>query len=150
LGFARLLLGEYSGPAVIGLWLALLAATGIVLWRVLGGRLDYEGRKFPIQFAAIVLATPLVSPHLYTYDLSILVLPLILLALAIPDVGSAARPLWLAALGVVFLMGGASPSIAALIPLQLSSLASFAMLLVLLRCSPARSAVGTPQGVAAS
>lgn len=145
LGFARLLLGEYSGPAVLGLWLALLAATGIVLWRVLGGRLEYESRRFSIQFAAIVLATPLVSPHLYTYDLSILVLPLILLALEMPEEGATARRLWLVALGLVFLMGGASPKIAALIPLQFSSLASFAMLLVLLRFAPERPGpVGVP------
>jgi hypothetical protein len=142
LGFARLLLGEYSGPAVLGLWLSLLAATGIVLWRVLGGRLEYESRRFRIQFAAIVLATPLVSPHLYTYDLAILVLPLILLALAMPE-GAVARRFWLLALGLVFLMGGASPRIAALIPLQFSSLASFAMLLVLLLFAPAEPA-GAP------
>src|SRR4030095_9139826 len=142
LGFARLLLGEYSGPAVLGLWLSLLAATGIVLWRVLGGRLEYESRRFRIQFAAIVLATPLVSPHLYTYDLAILVLPLILLALAMPE-GAVARRFWLLALGLVFLMGGASPRIAALIPLQFSSLASFAMLLVLLLFAPVEPA-GAP------
>ena len=119
--------------------LSLLAATGIVLWRVLGGRLEYESRRFRIQFAAIVLATPLVSPHLYTYDLAILVLPLILLALAMPEEGAAARRFWLVALGLLFLLSGASPRIAALIPLQFSSLASFAMLLVLLRLAPAES-----------
>jgi hypothetical protein len=140
LGFARLLLGEYSGPAVGALWLALVAATGCVVWRVLGGRLDYESRRFRVQFAAIVLATPLVSPHLYTYDLSILVLPLIALALEAPPAGGTARALWLAALGLVFLMGGASPMIAALIPIQGSSLAVFAMLLVLMRyATPARA-----------
>ena len=138
LGFARLLLGEYSGPATHALWLALIAATGFVLWRVLGERLEYESRSFRIQFAAIVLATPLVSPHLYTYDLSILVLPMILLALELPREGVAARRFWIAALGLVFLMGGASARIAAVIPLQLSSLASFAMLLVLARFAPAR------------
>jgi len=138
LGFARLLLGEYSGPATWALWLALIAATGFVLWRVLGGRFAYGSRSFRIQFAAIVLATPLVSPHLYTYDLSILVLPMILFALEMPREGAAARRFWIAALGLVFLMGGASSRIAAVIPIQLSSLASFAMLLVLARFAPAR------------
>src|SRR6185369_744510 len=71
LGFARLMLGEYSSPSVIALWLVLLAMTGFVVWRVLGGRPAYGSRSFRFQFAAIVLATPLVSPHLYTYDLSI-------------------------------------------------------------------------------
>jgi hypothetical protein len=140
LGFARLLLGAYSGPEVVALWLALVALTGVALWRALGGRLAYGSARFRFQFAAIVLATPLVSPHLFTYDLSILVLPLILLAVAIPEQPPAVRPLGIAALGLVFLMGGASPRIAALIPLQLSSVATFAMLLVLLRFAPPRTA----------
>jgi hypothetical protein len=53
-------------------------------------------------------------------------------------------------LGLVFLAGGASPRIAAVIPIQLSSLALFAMMLVLLRCAPATTAPSLhPAGVPA-
>ncbi len=134
LGFVRLLLGEYSGFAVVGITLALVAATLFALRRVLRGGLAFDRPRFAIQFAAIVLATPLVSPHVYTYDLSILVLPLIALALAMPAAPPAtvaARRLWLLALLAVFAIGGASPAIAERIPLQFSALASSALLLLL-------------------
>jgi hypothetical protein len=103
---------------------------------VLRGGLDFASARFPIQFSGIVLATALVSPYLYTYDLAILVLPLILLArelLAAPTASETTRRLWLAALLFVFAMGGASTVIAEHVPLQLSAVASFALLLLLVR-----------------
>jgi hypothetical protein len=134
LGFARLLLGDYSGPAVYGLTLALVGVTLITLFRLLPGPLAFEWPRFRIQFAAIVLATTLVSPHLYTYDLTILVLPLIVLAAELPTLASTGtRRLWLGALLLAFLMGAVSTSIAARVPLQCSALASFALLLALNR-----------------
>ena len=72
------------------------------------------------------------------YDLTILVLPLIVLARELPALASTwTRRLWLGALLLAFLMGAASSSIAARVPLQCSALVSFALVLVLdrhLRC----------------
>ena len=65
--------------------------------------------------------------------------------------GELSAILWLVASGLVFVAAGASPKIAALIPIQLSSLALFALLLALLR-SPSvsdRSHPTYPVGVPA-
>ena len=95
LGFAQLLTGEDRGPLVLGLTAALILATGAVLVRLLRGRLAFESPRFGVQFSAMVLATPLVSPYLYkTYDLAIFVLPLVVLAREMPA-SMAARRLWL-------------------------------------------------------
>jgi Glycosyltransferase family 87 len=135
LGFAQLLLGEERRPAVLGLTAALVLATAVALARVLRGPLACDTPRFRIQFSAMVLATPLVSPYLFkTYDLAIFVVPLFLLARelpAAPPASAALRRLWLVSLLAVFAMGGASAAIAAKIPVQCSALASFALLLVL-------------------
>jgi hypothetical protein len=139
IGFARLLAGTWSGPAVLALAFALVGATLVALWRLLPGRFAFTHPRFAVQFAGMVLATALVSPHLYTYDLAILVVPLIALARelpASPPAPAAQRRLWLFALLVVFAMGGLSPQIAARIPVQLSSLAMFALLLVIAGVPP--------------
>jgi len=139
IGFARLLVGAWSGPAVLALALALVGATLAALWRLLPGRLEFDSARFPIQFAGMVLATVLVSPHLYTYDLTILVLPLCMLARELPAAPPATltqRRVWLVALLLVFAMGGLSPKIATRIPVQLSSLATFALLLVITAIPP--------------
>ena len=128
LGFARLLLGAWSGPAVLGLALALVAATLAVLFRLLRAQPPLR-----FAFAAVVLATTLVSPYLYTYDLAILALPLIVLARELPALPRSMRRVWLAALLFVFAMGGASTRIAEHVPIQLSAVASLALLLVLAR-----------------
>jgi alpha-1,2-mannosyltransferase len=148
LGFAQLLLGENRGPAVLGLTAALVAATALALARVLRGPLVYDAPRFRVQFSAMVLATPLVSPYLFkTYDLAIFVVPLFLLArewFTAPPAGAVLRRLWLVSLLAVFAMGGASAAIAERIPIQCSALASFALLLVLasarLETAPAATA----------
>jgi len=135
LGFAQLLLGENRGAAVVGLTAALGLATALVLARVLRGPFAYGSPRFRIQFAAMVLATPLVSPYLYkTYDLAIFVVPLFLLArewLDLPAERTTLRRVWLVSWLAVFAMGGASAAIAERIPVQFSALASFALLLML-------------------
>jgi hypothetical protein len=139
LGFVQLLLGEERRPAVLGLTAALVLATALVLARVLRGPLACNTSRFRIQFSAMVLATPLVSPYLFkTYDLAIFVVPLFLLARelpAAPPATAALRRLWLVSLLAVFAMGGASAAIAARIPVQCSALATFALLAVLLWAS---------------
>lgn len=138
-GFARLLTGEWSGPGVVALSIALVAVTLAALARLLRGGLDFASARFPVQLSGIVLATALVSPYLYTYDLAILVLPLILLARqlpAAPPASAALRLIWLVALLAVFAMGSASAVIAERIPVQFSALATFALLVVLVWATP--------------
>lgn len=131
LGFAQLLTGSDRGLLVIALTAVLVLATAAVSFRVLRGRFAYGSRRFAVQFSAMVLATPLVSPYLYkTYDMAIFVLPLVVLAREMPD-SRTERRLWLLALAVVFAMGGLSPELAAHVPIQLSALATSGLLLVL-------------------
>jgi hypothetical protein len=140
LGFVQLLTGEERGPLSFGLTAALVLATGVVLFRVLRGRFEPDSPRFARQFSAMVLATPLVSPYLYkTYDLAIFVLPLFLLARELPP-AKPARRIWIAALGLVFAMGGLSPEIAAHIPIQFSALATFGLLLVVMASTPRAAA----------
>jgi hypothetical protein len=70
--------------AGIVLLLALAAYVGLALRVCLRGRLDPASPRFQLQFAALVVGTILLSPHFYSYDLSVLLLPMIL-------VGGAAR-----------------------------------------------------------
>jgi hypothetical protein len=145
IGFAQLLLGEDRGPAVLGLTVVLILVTVLVLARVLRGPLAFDSSRFRVQFSAMVLATPLVSPYLFkTYDLAIFVVPLFLLARelpAAPPASAALRRLWLVSLLAVFAMGGASAAIAARVPVQCSALATFALLSVL-AAAPERAATG--------
>ena len=89
--------------------------------------------KYSFRSLTVRRSTTLASPYLYTYDLAILALPLILLARELPALPRATRRVWLAALLFVFVIGGASTRIAEQVPIQLSAVASFALLLVLAR-----------------
>src|SRR5262249_11913684 len=77
-GFFKLLLG---GPpsAVQGATLAADLATAAVLAVLLRGPLPLGRPAFVLQYSGLVVATVLVSPHLLTYDLTLLLLPLFLL-----------------------------------------------------------------------
>jgi glycosyl transferase family 87 len=142
LGFARLLLGAWSGPAVLGLAVALVAVTLAVLFRVVRAQ---PPRR--IAFSAIVVATALASPYLYTYDLAILAVPLILLARELAGLPSAERRLQLGALLFVFAMGGASTRIAEHVPIQLSAVASATLLAWLgVRVARDHAAAAIPAG----
>ncbi len=61
---------------VVGLLLGML-----IVWSLgscLRGKIDTRSDKFSLQFSAMILATILLSPHFFTYDLSILLLPMLL------------------------------------------------------------------------
>ena len=84
LGFSRLALGSYAGAGVVALTLALDAlslAALIPLWR---GPLR-PGPRLAVAFAAVVLATALISPHLYAYDLTLLLLVFALVGAALAE-----------------------------------------------------------------
>lgn len=75
-GFAALLFGSDGGITAKAFGLAL---AGLVVWqlsKVLRGRLAPGSDRFAVQFAALVVATVLLAPHLFTYDLTILLLPM--------------------------------------------------------------------------
>ena len=63
---------------------AIIAAIGVLtlLSRILSGPIELSSPRFAFQFAAMVVATVLVSPHFYTYDLTILLLPLAICGLS--------------------------------------------------------------------
>lgn len=50
----------------------------VLLQRILRGALETESQLFGLQFASLVVATVLISPHFYQYDLTILLLPLMI------------------------------------------------------------------------
>ena len=75
-GAMQLLLGDRA-PALVKP-LAVVAAIGALtlLGRIMSGPIKLSSSRFAFQFAACVIATVLISPHFYTYDLTILLLPL--------------------------------------------------------------------------
>jgi hypothetical protein len=131
-GFWKSLL---AGQDLSQIQLATLLADGVVvalLVQLLRGPLAYGQRAFHVQFSAMVIATVLVSPHLLTYDLAILLLPFFLLTHVLLG---AARPDsclgW--ALGVSYVLAAISTSVAQRTHVQLSVLCLFVLLLVLCR-----------------
>jgi hypothetical protein len=66
-------------------WLAklstVLLSLGVIamLWRVVGESVASNSNAFARQFSAMVIATVLLSPHFYGYDLTILLLPFLLI-----------------------------------------------------------------------
>lgn len=95
LGFARVATGAYAGLGVTALTLALDALTLVALvpaWRAAGDDPTRRG----LAFAATLVATVLVSPHLYVYDLSVLLAPFAIVGAAVADGGlPAAHGAWL-------------------------------------------------------
>jgi hypothetical protein len=75
-----------------------IAAAGTIylLARLLSGPLRPKEPKFALQYSGMILATVLLSPHLMTYDLTLLLLPLFLFATQIAEghdsASSLARP----------------------------------------------------------
>ena len=89
-GFFALLLRGHATPGVIRALAAMMALLSLgVLVRLLRGPLEIGSHKFSLQFAGIVVATVLLSPKLLTYDLTIILLPIFLLARLV-----VVRPAW--------------------------------------------------------
>ncbi len=80
-----------------------------LLARLLRGPLEPDQPKFELQFSGIILATLLLSPHLFTYDLTLLLLPFLLIAKTAHSSTSALgkqHPFLLAIGMLLFVMGG--------------------------------------------
>ena len=110
------------------------AVTLVVLVRVMGGSLNPSSKRFAGQYAALVLATTAVSPHLLDYDLTLLLLPIYLLATGDGQHAldpSALRPrLWAL---VLFVVASFSPAVAGLTGFQIIVPVVFVTLLAMAR-----------------
>lgn len=138
-GFFALLLRTDAPEAR---WLTLMASVATIGVMAFGlrGKLETSSLRFSWQFSALIVATVLLSPHLYTYDLTMLLLPLGLIACR------AASPqlMWLAIL--VFCLAGVSPRIAQAAGFQLSVPLMLLLLWVLQIPQPRNKSIhATPQ-----
>lgn len=121
-GFFTLLAGEPTTTVR----LATLATNLLVVWlliRLFRGPLDLQAPRFLVQFSGLVLATVLLSPHVLTYDLTVLLLPMFLVGLllvngAVPA-GQRRTVLWL--LVGLYVACGVSPSLARRTGVQLTT-----------------------------
>jgi hypothetical protein len=75
-GFWTLLLSGAPTWLVRTATMLSLALTGVAIGALLRGPLEPRSDRFPWQFAGLIFASLLVSPHLYTYDLALLLWPL--------------------------------------------------------------------------
>ncbi len=127
-----------GAPDVVIKTCALLGSllTIALLSRSLPGHGDVPAAAFPLQYSALVLATLLLSPHLFNYDLTLLLLPLFLIAdwaQTNIDVRLDNRRALLATATGLFAVCGLSPQLAALTGVQLTVVLMVALLALLAR-----------------
>ena len=75
-GATQLLVGDRMPWLVKPLAGALALVIIALVWHVMRGPLELSSTRFALQFSVLVVAMVLTSPHFYTYDLTILLLPL--------------------------------------------------------------------------
>jgi len=75
---SQLLVGG-AGPLSYGIAVIASLATVATLILVWSGPIQTDSGRFAIQFALLMFAIPLLSPHFYIYDLTIMLLPFLLL-----------------------------------------------------------------------
>ncbi len=91
-----------NGPLqLVLLSLFSLAGLAVLVW-VWRGKWQPREPRFPLQFAATILLTTLLSPHLYIHDLTLWLLPGALLAYAAPPLAGKAH-----AARVILILSGA-------------------------------------------
>ena len=78
-GAVQLSVSSFNAPGWLVKSMVAILGAGVVflLWRVMRGQSNLIGES---AFAAMVLATVMLSPHFYSYDLTILLLPMMLIA----------------------------------------------------------------------
>ncbi len=101
----------------------------------LSGEIRTDQNRYALQFASLVLATVMLSPHFYTYDLTILLLPMVLIVTAIgvhpATVGGKAALLLTLAL---YVLSGLFARLATQIGFQLSQIVMGGLVLALVIC----------------
>jgi hypothetical protein len=118
-GFFTLLLGDSPVMARLFTVVAGVATVGIVAL-ALRGPLDTGSRRFAWQFSALIVATLLLSPHLYTYDLTVLLLPVGLVAVQAGQPTRQPTPRLERLALLLFCLVGLSPKLAMLSGIQIS------------------------------
>jgi len=78
-GAAQLTFGWLSKRAVKLIAGALSVIVIVLLCRVMRGKIETNSPGFARQYSAMILATVMLSPHFYGYDLTLLLLPMILI-----------------------------------------------------------------------
>ena len=74
---------------IAGIAAAAMITALVFAWR---GPLKTDSKRFALQFSMAVLAIPLLSPHFYIYDLTIMLLPFLLIAWTMRSAEADARP----------------------------------------------------------
>jgi hypothetical protein len=77
-GFFTILGGGATWP-VRAATLGVVAVVIALVARLLRGPLEPSSRRFVVQWAGLVVATVLLAPNVLTYDLTVLLLPMVLL-----------------------------------------------------------------------
>ncbi len=82
-GSYELLFGSF-GSTVVKVCTAIsgIAVIAVVGW-ILQGELKPASDRFALQFSALIIGTVLLSPHFYFYDLTILLLPVLLISMSL-------------------------------------------------------------------
>ncbi len=130
-GFFHLAIGGASDATIRWASLAAVAATVGVVVRLMSGPLQPKSNRFVAQYSGLVVASLLVSPHLLTYDLTVLLLPAVLLGLELGAQGAIRAPIArriAAAVIVLLLACNVSTPLARACGIQLSVLAMFGLL----------------------
>jgi hypothetical protein len=121
-----------------------------LLYRILKHRYDLSSTQFSVQYSAMVLATVMLSPHFYTYDLVILLLPMLLVVSSYETAQWKAtrvdQIVCLSMLGL-FAMTGMFPKIADVIRVQPSISVMVLILAVLPKISAMRDEAEKPMVV---
>ncbi len=145
-GFWRLLLRDR--PLHLSQTATVLSSliTMAPIFLVLRGPLNPSSERFARQFAALVLATILISPHLLYYDLTLLLLPMILAVFPPPvlDGSPAHDALWLRLTLLLYTAVTVSRSLAQLTGIQMITPIILIYLVVLVSYGVARDASSTP------
>jgi len=135
-GFFHLLLNGQPDAIIRIASVIMIVVTLLVLARLLRGRFDVDSPNFAVQYAGLVLATILVSPHLLTYDLTLLVLPAALLCGRLIEHGRLDFASAFGALLIAVVVLSLSTPLARTLHVQISVPAMFATLLALRREPP--------------
>ncbi len=134
-GFLAMLSGGQATMLVkISTFISVILVFGMLL-TILRGKLDTTSKCFNIQFSAMVICTLLLSPHLFTYDLTMLLLPMFLLGHAAQSkvVSRESETALIGLTVAMYFVAGFSHAVAAIGGLQLTTVLMLAMLWILVR-----------------
>jgi hypothetical protein len=151
-GFWRLLLPDQPLRSAQAATAIASLLTVIPLVRSLRGPLDTVSDRFAPQFASLILGTILISPHLLYYDLTLLLLPMVLVAGPWP-VTMARRTrdiVWPWSTTILYAAVTISPAVAAATRFQIIVPLMLIYLVLLVEARSAKGGPGPSQGVGES